>query len=196
MPQVFNVPGVPPLSSYASGSISLLLNDVVNFLLGPFFPQWGIFLNGFPVVLADSVISLEYKQEWTISDYPVEQGAFESYDKVQTPFHARIRFATGGSEQSRQAFLDSIAAIAGTLTLFDVVTPEEVYQSVNVSHYEYNRTATSGVGLIAVDVLCIEVRVTATQTFSNTKAPSGAAPVSSGNGQPVAFNPSPSPTFQ
>ena len=189
MPAVFNSPGVPPLTSYLTGTIILLASDLISFLTSSFGPQWGLFQNGVSVIEADSVISLEYKQTWTISDYPVEQGSFESYDKVQMPFTARLRFATGGSPTDRQDFLDSIAAIAGTLQLFDVYTPEETYRSVCIESYDYSRAAQRGVGLIVVDITCVEIRVNASSNFSNTKQPSGSAQVGTGNTQAVPFNP-------
>ena len=190
MPLVPNVPGVPFLTSYSPAtSLILLAADLVTSLVGLIAPQWGIFLNGVPIIDADSVVSFEYKQEWTVSSFPLEQGAFQSYDKVNTPFDVRVRYATGGSDADRQAFLDSIDAVAGSLQLFDVVTPNAVYTSVNITHWDYRRTATNGVGLLVVDIWCIEVRVTATTQFSNTQQPSGADAKSSGIVQPKTPTP-------
>ena len=191
MVAVPNVPGVPPLGSYSVGLPVLLLADALGLPPSPLAPQWGIYLDGVPVVDADSVVTFDYRQEWTVSDYPLEQGAFQSYDKVQTPFDVRVRYAAGGSQQNRQALLDSIDDIAGTLTLFDVVTPEAVYQSVNVTHYDYRRTATNGVGLLQVDVWCVEVRVTAQAQFQNVQNPASASPTATGIQQPkpTTFNP-------
>jgi hypothetical protein len=189
MANVPQVPGVPPLSSFAASAITLLVADAITLLGGLLVPTWGIFLNGVPVIEADSVVSLDYKQEWSISNYPVEQGAFESYDKVQTPFEARVRFSAGGSQANRQALLDSIAAIAGDLNLYDVVTPEAIYQSVNVQHYDYSRQAQRGLGLMVVDVMVVQVRVSQPTAFSNTQQPNGANPQSAGQVQPVAATP-------
>ena len=178
------VPGVPPLSSYTVDVPILLLADALGLPPSPLAPQWGIYLDGEPVVDADSVVTFDYRQEWTVSDYPLEQGAFQSYDKVQTPFDVRVRYAAGGSQQNRQALLDSIAVIASDLNLYDIVTPEAVYQSVNVTHYDYRRTATNGVGLLQVDVWCVEVRVTAQAQFQNVQNPASASPQTQGNVQP------------
>lgn len=183
MPNVPNVPGVPPLSSYsANAAVTVLVADLVSTLLGALAPQWGIFLDGSPVVIADSVISVGYKQGWRIADYPIEGGGFVSYDKVDTPYDARVRFSTGGSVADRQDLLDSVAAIASTTQVFDVVTPEVIYASACVLDYDYDRTATEGVGLLHVDVHLQEVRLSATAAFSNTntQAPSGASPQSGG----------------
>src|SRR5262249_51706443 len=122
--------------------------------------------------------------EWAIANYPVEKGAFESYDKVQTPYEVRVRFASGGSIPNRQALLNSIAAIAGDLNLYDVVTPEAIYTSANIAHYDYNREAARGLGLMVIDVLFQQVRVSSTQTF--TQSPSSSNPQSVGQVQPQA----------
>lgn len=192
-PNVPIAPGVPRLPrdpfSDAIGAIELLTSDAISLFAGAFGPQWGLFQDGAPVVTADNVISVEYKQEWVVADYPLEQGAFESYDKVQTPFSVRLSFSAGGSETDRQALLDSVAAIAGTTDLFDAVTPEEVYPNVNPTHCSYRRSATNGVGLIVVDVMCVQIRIATSDTLDNTQSPSAAAPVNDGTVQPVPATP-------
>jgi len=146
-------------------------------------PEWGVFLNGVPVILADTVTSFGFKQAWSVSDYPVERGGFESYDKVNSPYIAQVQFVSGGSEAKRQALLDSIAAIGDTLTLYDVITPEAIYVGVNVTAYDYRRTAVNGLGLMIVDVTLLEIREEGTTDFKNTKSPSGYAADSAGNVQ-------------
>lgn len=178
------VPGLPPLpASFVIPSVVLLAEDLVDLVIGQGVQQWGIFLDGAPVVVADSVVTFDYKQDWSVSTYPLEEGAFESYDKVNNPFDVRLRFACGGSVEKRQAFLQSLASIGPSLELFDAVTPDAIYTSVNVTHYDYRQTATNGVGLIQADVWLEEIRVTATADFSSTQSPDGAAPVSGGNVQ-------------
>lgn len=182
-----NVPGVPAVvfAPNAGAAIALLTKDAIS-SFGGSPQQWGIFSGGSAVITADTVGSFDYRQQWSLSDYPVEEGAFETYDKVQTPFDARFRFASGGSEANREALLNSIAAIAGDLNLYDVVTPEAVYQSVNVTHYDYSRTAVNGVGLMTVDVWTLEVREAPSSTMSNTQSPSDAAQTNGGSVQPTA----------
>lgn len=166
-------------------ALVLLTRDLVSLALGPGAEQWGIFLDGEPVVSADSVVTFEYGQDSSISNYPVEQGSFESYNKVATPFDVRVRYAAGGSEANRRSLIDSVAAIMDSLDLFDVVTPEVVYQNCNPVRENYRRTAVNGRGLLQVDIALEEVRVTATSTSGGagapTKTPSGADAVGGGN---------------
>ncbi len=183
MPDVPRLPGVPSLSSYASGVVTLLVSDAVRGLLEWLNPKWGLYKNGIPVVVADSVATFGYKQDWVIADYPLEGGKFESYDKVFVPFNVQLRFASGGSVSVRQKLLSSIEAIAGSLETFDAITPERIYSSVNVMHYDYSRESSRGLGLLVVDVMLQQVRVAAAGAFSNTKSPNGESPVNIGQVQ-------------
>lgn len=185
---MFGLPdGVPALlGDFANSFLSvtaLLVTDTYTDYGSGAAPLWGVFLNGVPVVVADTVTRMEYKQDWAIADYPVERGGFESYDKVNTPFAVRMQFASGGSEAKRQALLDSIVAIGDTLTLFDVVTPEAIYIGVNIQRYDYRRTSNNGLGLMLVDVTFLEIREEGTTDFKNAKSPSGFAAAEAGNVQ-------------
>ena len=144
-------------------------------------PQWGVFdQDGNAVITADTFVSLEYKQEWPISDYVIEDGGFASYDKIELPFDVRVTFASGGSLANRQALLDSIDAIAYDLNLYDVITPEKTYHGVSCSHYDYSRKATNGVGLIQVTIWFTEIRVQGTASFTQTATPGAASPAATG----------------
>lgn len=162
-------PGLPalPISfpNVLSGVIPLVA-DLLGALSGAAPPLWGIFLDGFPVVLADNVVSLEFKQDFRVANYPVEKGAFSSYNKVQMPFEVRIRFSTGGSASDREAFIDSIAAVISDTNLYDVVTPEVTYFGVNLTHQDYRRVASS-VGLLSIDVWCQEIRSASLSTSAS-----------------------------
>lgn len=180
-------PGVPPLPF---GVQSLFLAPIQFMSMDTYIgygagspTMWGIFKGGMPVVVADTVVAMGFKQDWAIAEYPVERGGFESYDKVNTPYAARMQFASGGSVEKRRALLESIAAIADTLERFDVVTPEAIYTSVNVQHYDYRRTSRNGLGLMVVDVWVVEIRESNTGNFKSTKSPSGYAPSESGTVQ-------------
>jgi hypothetical protein len=180
--------GVPLLfgngaSFFSDAIISLLSGDTILGYGSGAPPLWGIYQDGAPIVIADTVTALDFRQEWSVADYPVERGGFESYDKVNSPFRIRLQFASGGSVENREALLTSIAAIGDSLDLFDVVTPEAVYTSVNVERYDYRRTATNGLGLMIVDVDVLEIREDPGQNFQNTISPSGFAAAPTGSVQ-------------
>lgn len=185
-----NVPGVPALPSYSPGSIVLMAFDILTSLFGFGGPEWGIFLDGAPALPeANSTLTFAYKRDWTISDYPVQDGAFETYDKVQVPFDVRVKIVSGSSGSERQELLDAVDDIGDSLDLFDIVTPEKVYSSMSVTHIDYDRSASTGVGMIQIELWFQEIRVTAAATFSNTASPTAAGQKGSGNVQPQSTSP-------
>lgn len=186
-----NALGVPPLLTHVQqviNSISLVTSDI-KLLFGVSRPKWGIYKNNNIVLIADTVIGFDYRKEWRIARYPMEKGAFQDYNKVEMPYESRVRLTKGGTEADRSAFISAVEAISESLDLYDIVTPEKVYQNVNVSRLEYRRTSTNGVGLLTVELLLMEIRETATESgMQNTAVPSGADPVNGGNVQPQIPN--------
>lgn len=206
-PNVPQAPGVPPVRRSPFGLIATpvtLVADGVR-ILNLFLPsKWGIFTaaggQAFPNT---NFIGVEFKQDYRISNYPQEKGAFQSYNKVQTPWDARVTLAMGDSpipslpslaglpssgESARAAFLAAIARQCASLDLVTLITPEATYPSANIVHYDYARTSSKGVTLLAIDIWLEEVRVTAQATFTETKSPSGAAQADRGQVQAAAPN--------
>lgn len=182
-PNVPNVPGVPALLRDVNAILSdpvLLFTDLVSSLFGGVLPQWGVYLDGVPVIAADNVVAVGGRKEWGVSDYPVEPNAFESYNKVETPAEFTVRMTAGGTLARREQFLQSVEAAAATNDLYDVVMPERAYASMNITRYDFRRTAQGGLGLMIVDLRLIEVRVTASSAFTDTKSPSSAGQQNNG----------------
>jgi len=150
------------------------------------------------VIIAESVVSFGFKVDWAISTYPIERGGFESYDRVATPFLAHVQFAAGSTKEKRLALLESLgqASADGNMTKYDVFTPEVIYTSVSIQHFDYDRKAAEGANLLKIDVFLQEIREQNTGG-QDVKTPSGAAPQSGGNIQPETVPlPTPDPRFE
>jgi len=179
--------GIPSLLNQVAqvtNDVALVVADAPNILNVFAGPQWGIGQNGFFVLVPDSIISIDYKNDWNLPDYPMEPNAFGNYNKVNTPFDVRVQMTKGGTVAERSAFLDAVEAIAQSTDLYDVVMPERVLSNVNVTHFDYRRTSTAGAGLLTVDLWLLEIRIAAAPSFANTAQPSGADPVNTGTVQP------------
>lgn len=188
-PNVPALPGVPDLrrSSFGVLSQSGLLGklqglDYFGLLDGLLNPQWLIVdKNGSPIISPDSVIAFEYKGESRLAGYPMEKGAFSTYNKVQMPFDARMRITCGGNgKMDRSSFLATLEYMKAALDLYTIITPDIAYTSVNLEDFDYRRTATNGVTLITADLMFKEVRVQDTAILINNKQPSGSDPQNSG----------------
>lgn len=152
--------------------IGSIARSIYNAFLGP---KWGIFdSNGRAVLVSDTVRSIEFRSEYHVSSYPIEEGGFVSFNKVKTPFDVRIGFVNGGQRQiagvggilttlipglglaslitgssmqegRRTAFLSALDSMMfQTDQLFTVVTPERSYFNTTLTHYEYNREREGG----------------------------------------------------
>lgn len=217
-PNVPKLPGVPQLNrspQFPAGPPPSLngviaLGRLALALLSK--PQWGVYLpasatppgtldaDGTPTVTVtskpdtlvlhpDSIRRFNFNNEWDVSDFPIEQGSFASYNKVNNPFEIQLRMTKGGSLNDRKEFLQQLEDVAGSLRLYKILTPEKVYLNCNVTRYTINREEASGAYFFAeVDVFFREIR-TVTQQYTTTavtnlngaKDPGAQAPVNNGS---------------
>jgi len=222
VPQYPNVPiapGVPavnqpPISFNSVVNTATLLtadaSQVLQILGVTPGPRWGIFSasTGDPVLLADSVVSVQYAKDYKIPSYPIEGGSFANYNKVEIPFDVRVVFACGGAQSllstilnggaigtllmgsspnqsTRADFLQAVANAAASLSFVNVVTPEAAYTNCNITHYAYRRSNDQGTTLLLVEVWLMEIREpSAAQyvTINGQQQPAQSASVSNPTG--------------
>lgn len=140
---------------------------------------------GNAVITPDSVISIDYRNQQRILMYPVEQGAFSSYNKVATPFDIRLIIAcSGGGTVSREQFTKTLDDMVQSTNIYSIVTPDRVYKSVNLVMVNYQRKAKSGVTLVMAECMFQEIRQTVEGTVTTSK-PDGAVKTSTGQVSPV-----------
>lgn len=175
---ILNLPANPPLGPFVDGP---------GVTSNQFGPTWGIYdADGGLAIDPDSVIAVEYRNDHRISDYPVEEGGFESYNKVTVPYDVRVTMTKGGTDSDRAAFLADCEALAATLDLFTVVTPEVSYADLNPTHFDLSRKRERGATLLTVEMWFEQVRNTATATYTSTKTASGASTLNNGTVIPTA----------
>lgn len=162
---------VGQIAQVVSGLASLMTADSPVFgLFQDGDSQWGLFdQDGQPVIDAEVTYGMDYRREFRVADFPIEDGKFASYNKVQLPYDVRMTFVQAESVDSRSGFLQQVDDICNTLDLFTAVTPEASYDNVNVTGYEYRRSTHSGVSMLTVEVYCREVRLVKQGQFSDTK---------------------------
>lgn len=129
---------------------------------------WGLYdEDGNLAINPTSFLGLENRNSTWISNYPLEEGAFESFNKVADPFDLVVGMACGGNLGERADFLARVKELAASLTLFRLVTPEETFDSVNIQRYDYARKTHNGASLIIVNLYLVEIRVnTGSEFFS------------------------------
>jgi hypothetical protein len=184
--------GIPSLLNRvaaATNPVALVAADAAQVLRMFTGPSWAVLnIDGSEALVPDSLVNLDYKREWMFPNYPLEPNAFESFNKVKTPASCNLRMTKGGTAADRSGFLQAVGALADSLTLLNILMPEgsQFITNVCISRFDYRRTSTNGIGLLSVDIAFEEIRVSATQSFSNTAQPSAADPVNTGSVQPQA----------
>lgn len=168
-----SIPGVPPVLRRvgalvdAGEALASASRDVSNSISAQ---RWGIYtLSGVSALDADAVVGFEHNGEYRIPDFPLENGAFESYDKVALPFATRVTVSKGGTVAERAQFLTDCENLLRSFDLLNVVTPERTYLNVNVVRIGMTRNAGQGAGMCTVELVLQEVRAAARAQFSQSQ---------------------------
>lgn len=165
VPRVFRLEDQPPTPSVAP-----LAGDALGGAQAARV-TWGIFTRGGVLALEpDNIVVVEPSREFRISDYPVEEGAFRSYNKVATPATERVTLTKGGDVAARTAFLQRVEAMLESTDLFTVVTPEAAYTNRNLVRRDMRRAADDGASLLKVELEMMEVRISAASAFTSANA--------------------------
>lgn len=125
------------------------------------------------VLQPDSFIGYSYINESRLSQYPQEAGAFQQYNKVDTPFDVRVTMTKGGNVSDVASFLAIAESLpkATDLNLYDVITPERTYSSVNIARISHDHKPGHGANMVTIELYLTEIRVTASAQYANTTSP-------------------------
>ena len=186
-PDVPPLPGVPAINRSSAGYVAAALTVVGELLPNNLFgSKWAITdSSGNLALIPDSFVSFEYKNERKIPNYPVEEGSFQSYNKVALPFDCRLVVTcSGNGSMSKQGFLLAIQNYLDSLTLLTITTPDASYPNCNLIHADYRRESRQGATLLMAQLWFQEIKI-AQQSSVSTVQPSGASRRSFGNLSPT-----------
>lgn len=121
-------------------------------------PVWGVFdSSGNRVIAPDNVMEFGYRAEWSVANFPVQNGQFASYNKVLHPFDTSVVLTKGGTENDRTAFLLACENVAASLNLYTIQTPEKSYLNCNVTRMEMQRKAVKGAFFVSVELFFTQI---------------------------------------
>ena len=163
-PNVPNLPGVPQIIRQLGITIPPFIPGIP--ILGNVLAQasqsfnvWGVFSqpqssaqSPEQVVNPDSIREFSTRSEWRISNFPVQQGSF---------------MVKGGSIDERQQFESEIDALAASIALYTIITPEKSYLNCNVSRFEKTRRGARDAFFTVVDLFFVQI-IQVNATYSTT----------------------------
>lgn len=189
VPAVAGVPAVLRAGAQIFDTITLGFfgaGDLVNSIIGSEPVLWGVFdASGKPIADYDSVVSQNFRNDARVSDYPVENGTFASYNKVSDPFTVPVMLACGGDLTRRAAFQAALRAALQSLTLYTVIAEDGTFENCNLVSLDWGRSQQDGAHIIKAFCEFREIRQRGTTAFSQTAEPQGAATLNQGQVQPV-----------
>ena len=144
-------------------------------------PIWGVFDDGNnAVVVPDSVMEFGWRQENRVSNFPVQQGQFGTYNRVGLPFESSVTLTKGGDVASRTAFLADVDALIAqaNINLYTIRTPEKSYANVSVTRAELSRRGAGNFAYFDVELYFIQVNEISVQ-YSTAQTPTNNASVPS-----------------
>lgn len=202
-PDVPIAPGVPPVARSALSAVSTVQGVVamvstdLNFFNGqPVAPLWGVYDSTTlkSVLNADSFLAFRGKGASKLVDFTIQEGAFDTYDKVQIPGTVTLRVSKSGSVSDRAALLTQVNALLASITTYSVVTPEQTYQNMNMEDFELIREDNKGAyWFTQLDLNFREIRqqkavyttTTSAPDLSNAQAASALPPLNLGIAAPT-----------
>lgn len=188
------IPGMPSLPGDFKGLVTSGVDALISFggatlIRMVFGKQWGVFNQyGIPILLADTVYSVQYQNTSQISQAPVERGTFASYNKVQNPYQATVTMIRGGGDPTKRGlFIAQLEALANSTLKFHIVTPEYVHRDACIVGYDYVRMPQDGARMIAANLHLEEIReAVVTYETDDPKNPEDSQQVDIGEQQPQA----------
>lgn len=189
VPQVAGVPALLRAGAQIFDTLTLGFlgaGELVNQIIGSEPVRWGVFdSTGKAIAQYDSVASMDYRSDSRVSDYPIENGSFASFNKVDQPFTISVLLRCAGDDTRRNTFQNDLRDARASLTLYTVIVPDGTFTNCNLVALDWQRTTERGANVINAYCEFQEIRQRGTTAFSQTQDPSGASPTEIGQVQAI-----------
>lgn len=177
LPLVAGVPAILRGGAQIIDTITLGVfgaSDFINSLIGSEPVLWGVFnADGDSIADYDSFASVSYRDDSNVSDYPIENGSFAAYNKVDQPFSVRVTLVCGGDVDRRNAFQDALKRARRSLDLYTVLCEDGQFDTCNLISIDWERRQENGAHRIIAMCEFQEIRVRGTTAFSAPQSASG-----------------------
>ena len=134
-----------------------------------------------------SFLNIDLKAEGKALSYPVEQGGFANYNKLESSLDLQVTLGFQGNEADFEQALERLEEYKKGAVKLAVVTPASLYQSMTLESYSYKRGQDAGAGMLAVELALKEVREVQTRVsttvITKPKNPSSADKQNTGKTQ-------------
>lgn len=142
---------------------------------------------GGTAVTFTSFVDIDYRNEGKALSYPVEEGSFANYNKVENPLDIRVTLAVQGLDSDFEAILAKLDEYKAEAVTLSVSTPAALYEKMTLEAYAYKRSRENNAGMLVVELSLVEVREVETQVtttvITKPKNPTSASKTNTGKTQ-------------
>ena len=119
--------------------------------------------NGKTICGFDDFIGMKYESDSRISNYTVQFGDFNSYNKVIIPKIIEITLVTQGTHEKISNVVEILENYKNSTKLVDVQTPYGVFIGYNIINLSYELSVSKGIGYLECTIKIREVGVSSAQ---------------------------------
>lgn len=189
VPKLVGVPAVLRAGAQIFDTLTLGFlgaGDLVNSIIGSEPVEWGVFDDdGDPIADYTSFVSFDLRDDSRVADYPIENGGFASYNKVDEPFSVQVMLSCDGDTTRRNVFQRDLRWARRSLNLYTVLTQTGTYSNCNLVSVNWAHGVQDGATVVKAYCEFREIRQRGTTEFSQTQDPSGSSPQSNGQVQAI-----------
>lgn len=121
--------------------------------------HWDLFdSDGKKLLEFDTFFSIDTMNDAQVTQAPVENGSFASYNKQVSPTRSTVVLGYTGSSATRAAILKKCQSLIAGTELVSVVTPDRTFVDMSLVSMDYTYRAENGIDRLVVALSMEEVR--------------------------------------
>lgn len=143
------------------------LRDNLSDLTKGFVGRWTIYDSETQkqICYFDSFERFAYLQKNSIVQYPIEQGSFASYNKLNNPANIGVVLTKSGFNLnlgegvfSKEKFIDDLNSYSNGVKKVDIVTPSKTFLSYSIESMSFSNAIEEGSDILIVTLEIKEIR--------------------------------------
>lgn len=120
-----------------------------------------------------SLIEIDVRSAGEVCAFPVEEGSFASYNKVEEALSINIVLARSGDKEDQEETLKQLTEFKESTDLLALSMPTAFYDNLSLESFNYSKSYGQGVNYLIAELELKEIREveTASYTIASSKNP-------------------------
>lgn len=120
----------------------------------------------------DTFVQLKVSAKTKVGTFPVENGAFVSYNKASAPYDLKVEIAVSDLADRRHQLIVDLDREKAGVRLFNITSADATYLNYTLEGYSLSFTRKGGWGIVVASLEFVEVREVSA-TYGKAKAGAG-----------------------